>query len=211
MKILYGMPNTRSFRALWALEEVGAEYRYQLVDLGKGAGQTPEFRAMNPAGKLPVLVDGKLVLSESAAICSYLAECYPHTGLIPEPGTADRARYNQWCFFALTELEQPLWTMAKHKFALPKEYRVRDVLETAAFEFKRAAQVLDAGLADRYFLVGDRFSMADLLVVHILSWARVSRVKHGFSRLDDYRERMIQRQAWQRAVAIESEKTGGTE
>ncbi len=210
MKTLYGMPHTRSFRALWALEEIGVDYRYQLVDLGKGGGQTPEFQALNPAGKLPVLVDGDLVLSESAAICTYLAECYPHKDFIPEPGTADRARYNQWCFFVLAELEQPLWTMAKHKFALPKKYRVREVLETAAFEFTRAAQVLDAGLAERYFLVGTSFSMADLLVAHTLNWARTFKVKHGIARLDDYLERMTQRQAWQRALAIETEKAGGS-
>lgn len=210
MKTLYGMPRTRSFRVLWALEEVGAEYHYQMVDLGKGDGQTQEFLALNPGGKLPVLVDGDLVLTESAAICTYLAECFPHMELIPEAGTADRARYNQWCLFVLAELEQPLWTMGKHKFALPKKYRVREVIETAAYEFTRAAQVFDAGLAGREFLVGFSFSMADLLAAHTLHWAKVFKVEHGIPRLDDYLEQIQQRVAWQRAVAIDVEKTGGS-
>lgn len=210
MKTLYGMPRTRSFRALWALEEVGAEYHYQVVDLGKGGGQTEEFLELNPGGKLPVLVDGGLILTESAAICTYLAECFPHMELIPEAGTADRARYNQWCFFVLAELEQPLWTMGKHKFVLPKEYRVREVLETAAFEFTRAAKVFDTGLAGRDFLVGASFSMADLLAAQTLHWAKVFKVEHGISRLDDYLSRVKERDAWQRAVAIDTEKTGGS-
>ncbi len=206
MKQLYGMPQTRSFRALWALEEAGAEYEYQVVNLGKGEGQTPEFQKLNPGGKLPVLVDGDLVLTESAAICSYIADCYPDKGLIPGVGTAARAMYNQWCFFVLSELEQPLWTISKHKFALPKEYRVREVIDTAVFEFHRAARVLEAGLAGREYLVGAQFTMADLLAAHTLSWAKAFKVEHEIPGLDPYLSRIIARDAWQRANAIELKK-----
>ena len=209
-KILYGMPNTRSFRVLWALEETGLEYDYRVVRLGKGEGQREEFLALNPAGKLPVLMDGELVLTESAAICSYLADCAPERGLIPGSGTADRARYNQWCFFVLSELEQPLWTMSKHKFALPKEYRVRDMLPTAEFEFRRAARVLDQGLGEREYLVGQRFSMADLLAAHTLVWARAYKVEHECPRLESYLNRILQREAWRKANLIDQEKAGET-
>lgn len=208
MKKLYGMPNTRSFRALWALEEVGASYTYELIHLGKGEGQSSAFQQLNPAGKLPVLQDGGLVLTESAAICTYLADCYPHKELAPEAGSADRACYNQWCFFVLSELEQPLWTMGKHKFALPKEHRVRDILPTAAFEFERAAKLLARGLDGRIFLVGERFTMADLLATHTLMWARAFKVEHGISALDSYLERNCRREAFVRATVVEAGKQG---
>lgn len=205
---LYGMPRTRSFRALWALEEVGVTYEYRLVNLGQGGGQDPEFLRLNPGGKLPVLVDGDLVLSESGAICIHLAEKYPDKGLLPQAGGVDRARCIQWCFFMLAELEQPLWTVAKHKFALPKDYRVREVIETAAYEFARAARVLDLGLGDEEFLVGGVFSVADLLATHTLMWARAFKFELGSERLDAYLERNCRRGAWLRAERAERQKEG---
>ncbi len=208
MITLYGMPHTRSFRALWALEEVGVEYLYRLVNLGKGEGKTTEFLALNQSGKLPVLTDGDLILTESAAICTYLADCHPQKHLIPAVGTHERARYNQWCYFVLTELEQPLWTMDKHKFALPKEYRVPEVQKTAGFELMCAIRALEQGLKRRKFLIGEHFTMADLLTVHSLNWAHVFKIDHGCAQLDDYRDRINQRAARQRAQAIDEEKKG---
>ena len=211
MITLYGMPHTRSFRALWALEEIGVKYHYQVVNLGKGEGKSADFLALNPSGKLPVLTEGDLVLTESAAICTYLADCHPEKKLVPAVGTLDRARYNQWCYFVMSELEQPLWTMGKHKFALPKEYRVRQVQKTADFEFMRAIRVLEEGLKGRDFLVGDHFTMADLLVVHTLNWADVFKIDHGCQLLDTYRDRIRQREARLRAQMIEEEKKGELE
>ncbi len=206
-KILYGMPRTRSFRVLWALEEAGAEYRYQLINLGKGEGQRPDFLALNPAGKLPVLQEGDLVLTESAAICTYLADGCPEKKLVPLAGSGERALYYQWCFFVMAELEQPLWTMAKHKFALPKDYRVREVLETAAFEFSNAVKLLEQGLQRSEYLVDNSFTMADLLAAHTLMWAQALKLDPGSARLEDYQQGILQRPAWLRANRIETEKT----
>jgi glutathione S-transferase len=208
MKTLYGMPNTRSFRVLWTLEESGLEYDYRVVNLGKGGGQDPEFLRLNPAGKLPVLTDGELVLTESAAICSYIAEEAPAAGLIPPATSSVRACFYQWCFFVLSELEQPLWTMGKHKFALPKEYRVPKVLPTAAFEFQRAAAVLEKALAERDFLVGNSFTVADLLATHTLNWARAFKVDPGSKRLEILRQKHSSRPAFLRAQAIEEQRKG---
>ncbi|NCO50705.1 MAG: glutathione S-transferase family protein [Deltaproteobacteria bacterium] len=208
MKTLYGMPNTRSFRVLWILEEAGIEYDYRVVDLGKGGGQDPEFLRLNPAAKLPVLTDGDLVLTESAAICSYIATEAPAAGLIPLQDPAQRALYDQWCFFVLTELEQPLWTMGKHKFALPKDYRVPAVLPTAAFEFQRALGLLARALSERDFLVGDRFTVADLLATHTLNWARAFKIELGSERLEAVRQKHSSRPAFLSSQAIEAQRKG---
>lgn len=200
---LYGMPKTRSTRITWALEELGAEYQFIPVNLAKGEGQAPDFLALNPAGKVPVLVDGELVLTESAAICTYLGDKFPETGLVPRPGTAERAKYDQWCFFVLTELEQPLWTIAKHKFALPAERRVPEIKETAVWEFRKAAGVLEKGLEGKEYLIGDQFTLVDILAAHTLAWARGARIFHEIDLLDDYMRLQLARPAYSAAAAVE--------
>src|SRR5690242_19841090 len=154
MITLYGCPNTRSTRATWALEEAGADYDFRRIDLAKGAARQAAFLAINPGGKLPALVDGELQLCESAAICAYIGDRFPAAAITPRCGSAERARHDQWCCFVISELEQPLWTMAKHRFAIPEQWRVPAVIETAKWEFSRAAQVLETGLGEHTHILG---------------------------------------------------------
>jgi len=199
MMTLYGCPQTRSARAAWALEEAGAEYAYVAVDLMKGEGRAPDFQAINPGGKVPALADEGLTLTESAAICTYIGDRFPESGLTPPPGTAERAKYHQWCFFVIGELEQPLWTIAKHRFALPAEWRVPRIEPTARKEFEWALGVLEHGLGDQAYLLGDGFSAADILAAHTLNWARKGQVLPDSARLDAYLERTLSRPALARA------------
>lgn len=194
---IYGCLRTRSVRALWALEEAGAQYDYVHVDLRKGEGRKPPFLQINPGGKVPALVDGEVVLTESGAICVYIAETFPAAKLIPA-AVRERAQCRQWCFFVLSELEQPLWTLAKHTFALPEQRRVPAIMDTARWEFGKAADVLAQGLGDREFIAGDAFSIADLLIAHTLSWAQAHNIELHRS-LQSYAERMLSRPALARA------------
>lgn len=194
---VYGCPNTRSTRVVWALEEAGAEYDYHLIELRAGAGHRPDYLAINPGGKVPALVDGDLILTESAAICTYIGDHFPASGLTPPLGSIERALYDQWCFFAMSELEQPLWTIAKHRFALPEKRRVPTVVDTAIWEFAVAAKILAAGLGQREYLVGDHFTAADVLAAHTLKWARVYQLELG--PLDAYADRCLTRPAFARA------------
>ncbi len=202
---VYGFRNTRSLRALWALEEVGAPYEYVSVDLLKGEGRKPPFIDINPSGKVPAIVNGDLVLTESAAIISYVGEQRPESGLIPFQGSRERALYDKWCFFVIGELEQPLWAIAKHCFVLPEKYRVPAMVDTAAWEFSNAARVLDMELGDKPHILGERFTGADILIGHTLAWARVvTKVPLGSERLDAYANRMLGRPAFGRARAREA-------
>jgi len=196
---IFGAPTTRSSRVLWALEEIGTDYDYVKVDLMRGEGRKPPYIDLNFGGKVPTLVEGDLVLSESAAICTYLGDRFPESGLVPAVGTAERALYNKWCFFVIGELEQPLWTMAKHRFALPEKRRVPAVMDTALWEFSVAAKVLQVGLEEREFLVGGRFTAADILVAHTLSWAQAFKVSLEPENLQTYAQRMLERPALARA------------
>ncbi|RKZ95524.1 MAG: glutathione S-transferase family protein, partial [Gammaproteobacteria bacterium] len=152
MLTLYGSNNTRSFRALWALEEAGLEYDYQQVRLGrpgKNGARSEPYTQLNFQGKVPTLVDNDLVVTESAAILNYIATLVPNKKLIPLDDIKLRAHYDQLCFFVLSELEQPLWTSAKHSFALPKELRLADIDKTTQWEFNRAVGALDSLIRDK--------------------------------------------------------------
>jgi glutathione S-transferase len=202
---LYGYRNGRTLRALWALEEVNARYEYVEIDLKRGHHREPAFLALNPAGKVPVLDDDGTVVTESAAICMHLAERHPESGLLPPAGTPERTECYRWTSFILTELDAPLWTIAKHRFALPQERRVPAVIETASWEFRNAANVLASALGNRQYLAGAAFSVADILAGHTLLWARSARVPLGSDFPDDYLQRLLARPAVARARAAANE------
>ena len=202
---VYGMPMTRATRVTWALEEIGAEYRYHLIDLMKGEGQSPDFLRLNPFGKVPVLVDGELTLTESAAICTYLGDRHPEAELVPPVGSAERGKYDQWCYFILSELEQPLWTIHKHRFVYPEEKKVPQMLDVAPWEFQRALTVLAQGLGQQEYLVGNAFTMVDIIAAHTLRWAKAVKQPIDVPELQNYDQRICARTAL--AKAKEREKS----
>ncbi len=203
MLTLYGRFPTRSNRAQWALEELEVPYTYYEIDFSAGDADSPLFRSLNPAGKLPVLQDDDIVITESGAICNYLGDKYPDSGLTPRPGTAERGRYDQWMFFVVTELEQPLWVKAKHKFALPKAQRVKGLDDTLAWEFQQAADLLSQGLGQMPYILGDGFSMADIMIAHTLGWAKAIDMDIPQQNLLDYADRTLGRPAVNRMVKRE--------
>ena len=201
---VYGYPQTRSRRITWMLEELQQDYEFKLVDFKKGESRSPEYLAINPAGKVPALLDGELLLTESAAILTYLGDKFPEKGLVPAAGTRQRGLFNQWSYFALAELEQPLWTMGKHRFALPEERRVPAILDTAAWEFQRALALLEQGLGERPYILGEQMSGADILLAHTLIWALNFKQPVAADNLQHYVERLRSREALARAIAREA-------
>ncbi|WP_234837619.1 glutathione S-transferase family protein [Sinorhizobium medicae] len=143
MMKLYGLGPTRSLRALWALRELDAEFEFVPVNILGGEARHPDFLRLNPAGKLPVLVDGDFILTESAAIVMYLAEKYGAKGLMPTD-LKERAQAYRWTLFAVTELEQPLWRIAKHEFLYPENKRLPEDVALAREEFLRWQQCSNA-------------------------------------------------------------------
>src|SRR5687767_11078438 len=133
---LYEFGFTRSIRARWTLQELGVDFEAITVNLRAGEHRRPEFLQINPAGKLPVLVDGDFVLTESAAIVLYLAEKYRK--FIPTDARG-RAEINQWLMFTVTELEQPLWRIAKNRQLYPEAQRLAADIPLAAQDFRAMA------------------------------------------------------------------------
>jgi glutathione S-transferase len=202
---LYGLGPSRSFRVLWALEEMALDYDYVAMDFadqGESGRFGQHYAAMNSQGKVPTLVDGDLVLTESVAILNYLATKSNHLHLIPQHDSMLRAKYDEMCLFIVTELEQPLWTTGKHKFALPEEYRTPDIIsKTVHFEFEKAQRTLIKLLGDRQFAVGDQFTMADILLAQTIGWAQ----RFNFEVLEhlaQYRTRICERQSFEKAMQV---------
>ena len=192
MMRLYGMGPTRSLRALWALRELDAEFEFVPVNLPAGENRSPDFLRLNPAGKLPVLVDGDLVLTESAAIVMYLAEKYADKGLMPAELT-ERAQAYRWTMFAVTELEQPLWRIARHSFIYPEEKRLPQDIALAREEFVAMAAVLESHMEGREFIVGDGMTIADCVTAYVVDWGNENGLIDGFPNLEAYLGRMYAR------------------
>jgi glutathione S-transferase len=191
---LYEFGPTRSIRPRWVLQELGVPFEAVSVDLIKREHRTPAFLEVNPAGQVPVLVDGDLVLTESVAISLYLAEKYPHKGLLPQEAT-EKASVYRWLLFAATELEQPLWRIAKHTFLYPQEKRLPAEIEHAREDFLSIAHVAEGHLAAREFLVGTSASVADFVLAYTLDWANEVNLLTRFPNLLAYMERMYKRPA----------------
>jgi glutathione S-transferase len=189
---LYGFPPTRSIRVLWTLRELGVDFEFVTVNLVAGENRGPEFLALNPAGKVPVLVDGDIVLTESVAIVLYLAQKYPKNGLLPRSVEA-RARVDQWLLFTATELEQPLWRIARHTAIYPKDKRLPADISLARQDFETMATVMEEHLAGKTFLVGDTVTVADLVAAYTLDWANEVRLLDTTPRLRAYMEHMYTR------------------
>lgn len=192
MMKLYGLGPTRSLRALWALQELDAQFEFVRVNILAGENLHPDFLRLNPAGKLPVLVDGDFVLTESAAIVMYLAEKYGDKGLMPAD-LKERAQAYRWSLFAVTELEQPLWRIAKHTFLYPEDKRLPEDIALAREEFAAMAAVLDRHMDGRAFIVGDNITVADCVTAYVLDWGNENGLIGSFPNLKAYLERMYAR------------------
>ena len=203
---LYEFAFTRSIRARWMLQELGVDFEPISVNLFAGEASRPEFLKLNPAAKIPVLVDGDLVLTESAAILLYLGEKYRR--FLPTD-TRGRAEVNRWLLFTVTELEQPLWRIAKNRNLYPEEQRLAADIPLASEDFRRMADVAEKHMQGRKFVVGDDVTVADFVLAYTLDWANEVKLLDRCPQLIAYMERMYARpKAPQRIAQLRAALTG---
>ena len=194
---LYWAPRTRSLRALWVLEEAGAPYERARIDLSAGEQKTPDFRAINPMAKVPALTDGKASVAKSGAICAYVAETVPQAGLAPPLGDPARGRYLQWLFFSPGCIEPAFLT---------KSANVSVDSRMASFgDFDRVFDVLEEAVATGPWLLGERFSAADVMIgLDLYFGIDIFKLVPSRPVFRAYVERCFARPALQRAKAIEA-------
>lgn len=188
-----GATKTRAFRVLWTLQELGEPYA-QIP----AAPRSEDAIRYNPLGKIPALVDGDAVLTDSVAIMTYLAD--KHGKLTAPAGTVARAQQDAMTFWLIDELDAILWSAAKHSFVLPEDVRVPAVKEALKFEFERAAEALSKRL-DGPFLMGDDITLPDILACHCLNWAVGAKFPRTDDKLFNYAKALRERPAFQAASA----------
>ena len=195
MMQLYWSPRSRSFSGIWLLEEAGLPYERVLTDIATGAQKAPEFLAINPMGKVPALKDGDAALGEAAAICAYVADRYPETGLAPSVTDPLRAKYLQWLFFSPSCIEPALIQLFT-KIEVPTS--------TAAWgSATQVFDVLDAALQKGPWILGEKFCAADVMIGSGLNFAvRLFKMVPSRPSFDAYIERCVARSAFQRAERI---------
>lgn len=172
MTKLYGAGHaSRWMKCYWMLQELGIEFEPVVLDMQNKQQHDPEFVRLNPFRKVPLLVDGEVIVFEAQAILTYLGGKYPDAGMVPVDGTPDRACYEQWMYFAVCELEQPVVRFSRHSQKSPQAERISAEAELARQDITIVLDILEQQLNSVIFLVGNRFTAADISLSYTLAWA----------------------------------------
>ena len=201
-RVLWGVGTSRTIRPHWALHELGLDYERRPIQPRSGETQTPEFTALSARQKVPLLQDNSLVITESAAIIAYLSDAYgqPHNRLLPDT-VRQRAQCLEWCFFVISELDATsLYVMRRHGDLRHTYGEAPRANEAAAAYFQKQMRSVERALGDeRPYLMGDRFTAADILLATCVTWAG----RYGVPVADPviaYNSRVTARAAYARAV-----------
>lgn len=189
-----GKLTNRAFRVCWMLEELGQSY-----ELLKSEPHGEHAEAHNPSGKVPVLLDDGEPITDSAAIIQYLAD--KHGAFTAPAGTIERARQDAAVHMINDEMDALLWMGTRHMFLLPEEYRVPEIRHSLKWEFAKSIDNLAALLGDKEFLMGDAFTVPDILATHCINWAFGGKYPVENEKVLAYGKRMRARPAFQKLKA----------
>lgn len=205
MYTLYYYPGNASLLPHMALREAGAPFELRLVDRSQDAQNSAEYLRLNPNGRIPVLVQGDLVLFETVAITLHLADQHPDAGLAPAPGTPERGHFYKWMVHLTNtpQAEFRAWFYPRQHVADP--VAADSVKQAAGERLGRMFDVIAAQLGDGPWLLGERFSAADLFLLMLVRWGRaMPRPPRAVPQLARHAERVLARPAVQAAFAAES-------
>lgn len=194
---LYYLPGTRAQRVRWMLEELNLDYRLEYIDLFKGEGNSPAYRAIHPLGQLPALkIDGEVMI-ESGAIVHWLADAHPASGMAPALDDPARRDFNQWMYFAATSLEMPAWEVVLHRNILGDDQAVKEIIPFALERLQDVLEILERVLTGRDYLL-DAFSAADIMMGYVLMF--LPELLGRFPVLQAYCDRLRQRPGYMRSI-----------
>src|SRR5262245_60449096 len=198
---IYGIARTRAFRALWIANELGLDYQHIPIEIGAAGARKPDYLAINPNGRLPAIDDDGFVLWESLAITLYLAK--KHGRLYPTT-LEDEAKAWQWSLWAVQEVDRGVNIWSRHALRLPPAERDLERRAEALKVLEQPFAVLDSALADRRYLLGDEFSVADLNVAAVISRA-IDMDLSATPRIGDWLQRCLERPAARAALALRAQ------
>ena len=181
---LYFNPKSRAAIARWMLDECAVGYELVHIDLQKREHKSAEFLAINPAGKLPALVDGEARIFENSAIGIYLSEKFPEAGLAPPVGDPGRGRFLSLMVYATSQVEPAMGDALLKQDTQPSR---------GWTDFESVKNALEGELGDGPYLFGEQFTFADILNGSMFLWARVWGTHTGRPKLEAWLDRMAQR------------------
>jgi glutathione S-transferase len=197
MYTVVGIADSRAFRVLWMLEELGVPYEHR-----PERPRSMAVRSLSPAGKIPVMLDGEHTLTDSTAIVQYLAD--KHAALTAPAGSIERAKQDGWTHAILEELEGPLWTAARHSFVLPRELRVPAIKNSLRYEYAQSMERFSSKVPEGdEWLMGKSFSVPDILLAHCLRWAEAAHFPAPPPVFNGYMIRIGHRPAYQKVRAMQ--------
>ena len=205
---IYGIARTRAFRALWMAAELGLDYQHLPIEIGEAGARSPEFLALNPNGRLPLIVDDGFVLFESLAITLYLAKKHSHGGLYPATLQGE-AKAWQWSFWAISEVDRGVNIWSLHAVRLPPAERDPQKRDEALRSLVAPFCVLDAAVAEQPYLLGSDFTVADLNVAAVVSRA-VDMDLSAVPNLQAWLVRCLDRPAARAALALKAQADAAT-
>ena len=198
MPELFEFPPTRSNRAKWALLELGVDYTSRIVNLMEGEHHSAQYKAVHPLEVVPAYRTGDYTLVESVAIVLQIIDEYPEKGLAPAIGTPERAEYYQWSVFASSELDPALSDVMLHTMHLPDDQRVPEIANRGRERFDARAAMLSQALEGRDYLLGSKFSGADIMIGYCCNWAAYTGLIENHPTLVKYYARLQQRPAFKK-------------
>jgi glutathione S-transferase len=200
---LYHAAPSRSSIALWMLEELGQPYDIHLIRLSEGENLKPEYLAINPMGKVPALRHKDTVITEVAAICTYLADEFPQAKLNIPVGTPRRGVYLKWLYFGPSCMEPAVIDRAAPR----KEEARRAMLGYG--DFDTTMNVVAKAVEKGPYIMGDQFTAADVVIGSNIRWGTMFKLIPERKEFADYAARLAARPAAQRAEAKDKELGGG--
>ena len=193
MYTVLGSTKNRTLRVIWTLEELGVAYDQIL-----GAPGSADIKAYSSTGKVPALMLDDKIYTDSVAIIYFLSDA--HNALTFPAGSLDRLKMDGHINFLLEEFDSLLWVAAKNSFINPADKRTDSIKPVLKWEFERSLKRLEARLEGNY-LMGDMFTIADILATHCLNWAVVAKLPEASEALKSYARRCRARDAYKRALA----------
>jgi len=191
----YHNPMSRGRIAHWMLEEANAPYEIKVVDFEKMEHKSPKFLAVNPMGKIPAIVHRGVVITESAAICAYLADAFPAAGLAPALDDPRRGTYLRWLFFGAGCVEPAI---IDQMLSRPAPSRPQAI---SYGNYQDAVNTLEQAILPGPFILGDRFSAADVYVGSAIGFGLMTKSLEPRPAFTEYLARLSQRPAYQRSTA----------
>lgn len=199
---IYHVTGTRGMRVIWLCEELQLPYSVTKIDFSAQYRATPEWRALNPVGKVPVMVDGDVTMFESGAMVQYLLDRYAPGKLRPPVEDPGYAHYLQWLWFGEATLSRPLGEIVNHRREFPRDREIPEVIEEMKSRAASALTAVADHMVGRKYLVNDTFTAADIMLGYAVGLGHALIPDRMPEHLQDYWTRLQNRTAYQTASRL---------